>query len=122
MTILNVSTRRERLLRILTLKGRVTISELANELEVSERTIMRDIDALSIEKPIFTMTGKHGGVCIDDYYLLYQLHMKEYEIELLEKIVYDIEKKSFCTLNDSELNLLKEIVTIYSKKSIERKT
>lgn len=117
---MNVGNRRERLLRILALKGRATISELANELEVSERTIMRDIEVLSIEKPIFTVAGKHGGVCIDDYYLFNQLHMKEHEIDLLAKIVSDIENHSSCSLNESELDLLKEIVTVYSKKTYRK--
>lgn len=117
---MNVADRRERLLRILTLKGRSTIPELANELEVSERTIIRDIEVISLEKPIFTIVGKNGGVYIDNYYLLNQLHMKEHETDLLYKIIFDIENYSYCSLNESELNLLKEIVTIYSKKTYRK--
>lgn len=117
---MSAGDRRERLLRILTLKGHATISELANELEVSERTIMRDIEAISFEKPIFTVMGKNGGVYIDNYYLLNQLHLKAHEIDLLYKIIFDIENYSYCSLNESELNLLKEIVTIYSKKTYRK--
>ena len=40
--------RREKLIRTLVLRGHTTVSELAMEFEVSERTILRDIEALSI--------------------------------------------------------------------------
>ena len=39
--------RREKLIRTLVLRGHTTVSELAMELEVSERTILRDIEKLS---------------------------------------------------------------------------
>ncbi len=42
---------------------------LATELEVSERTIYRDIEALSFAGvPIYTRLGPHGGVCLDENY------------------------------------------------------
>ena len=40
--------RREKLIRTLVLRGHATVSELAMEFEVSERTILRDIEKLSI--------------------------------------------------------------------------
>jgi len=40
--------RREKLIRTLVLRGQATVSELAMELEVSERSILRDIETLSI--------------------------------------------------------------------------
>ena len=119
--ILSSDNRRERLLRILSLKRRSTIDELAKELGVSERTIMRDIVLLSSEKPIFTMPGKNGGVYIDTHYVSTRLHMKKHETDLLNKIVSDIENYSYCSLSESELSTLKEIVAMYSNKHTERK-
>ncbi len=58
--------KRARILEIMLLlldKRKITSSELANRFEVSIRTIYRDIDLLSeIGIPIYTTTGKNGGV------------------------------------------------------------
>ncbi len=44
-------------------KGQVTAHELAEKFEVSDRTIYRDIDALSAAGiPVYTETGRTGGV------------------------------------------------------------
>ena len=44
-------------------KPQMTAKELADIFEVSERTIYRDIDKLTIAGiPIYTNKGKHGGI------------------------------------------------------------
>ncbi|MEY2569410.1 MAG: hypothetical protein QOE35_3939 [Actinomycetota bacterium] len=43
-------------------KGHVTAAEVADELEVSERTARRDLDALGVAGlPIYSMQGRNGG-------------------------------------------------------------
>lgn len=64
--------RADRLLSILLLlqaRGRMTAPALAAELEVSTRTIYRDIDALSVSGvPIFGEPGPNGGYSLIDSY------------------------------------------------------
>ncbi|GAB18553.1 putative DeoR family transcriptional regulator [Gordonia effusa NBRC 100432] len=50
------------LVALLRLRGRMTAAQLAEELEVSERTVMRDIDSLSVSGiPVYAERGRNGG-------------------------------------------------------------
>ncbi|MGN0985857.1 MAG: WYL domain-containing protein [Candidatus Enterenecus sp.] len=64
----------DRLFRIVYLlleRGRMTADELAQALEVSVRTIYRDVDALSAAGvPVCTTQGKGGGVSLMEGYVL----------------------------------------------------
>ncbi len=57
------------ILSILLQKDKITTQELANKFEVSRRTILRDIDALSVAGiPIISEKGQGGGISImEDY-------------------------------------------------------
>jgi predicted DNA-binding transcriptional regulator YafY len=59
------------LMLLLNAHGRMTAGMLAKRLGVSERTIYRDLDALSASGiPIYTQGGVNGGVFLDEHYCI----------------------------------------------------
>lgn len=79
--------RADRLLSMMLLlqaQGRTTTLALAESLEVSRRTILRDIEALSIAGvPIHAEAGHGGGVYLDEGYRVSLTGLKEAEVRAL---------------------------------------
>ncbi len=72
------------LMLLLNSKGRMTAQKLAERLEVSERTIYRDIDALSrAGVPIYVQPGVNGGVFLDEHYRLSLTGLTQAEVQAL---------------------------------------
>lgn len=110
--------RQYKILKIINEKGNITVELLANELETSKRTILRDISDLSGFLPIRTTQGRYyGGVSyVDDYtYCDCKFYMTEEQSELLNKIVTETKTKGFCKLTSYEIELLINIIKKYSK-------
>lgn len=65
---MNVYERQKELLRLLRIRKYETTYNFSVEFNVSERTIRRDIELLSLTEPIYTKAGRFGGGI---YYLDY---------------------------------------------------
>lgn len=65
-------------------RGRMTAQALSERLEVSERTIYRDIEALSYAGiPVYTQSGTNGGIFLDEQYRVSLTGLNRDEIQSL---------------------------------------
>jgi predicted DNA-binding transcriptional regulator YafY len=63
-------------------RRKVTAGDLASELGVSTRTILRDVEALSIAGiPIYATGGRGGGIALDEHYRVTLTGFKEAEVQ-----------------------------------------
>lgn len=112
---MGTSERRMELIKILCRRRHETVKNLSFEFGVSERTILRDVEVLSLTEPIYTQCGRYGGVFVDEGYTMDRMYMKEGEIMVLRKLLEFSKNKSACDLNDEEKDILRSIVSQYSK-------
>src|SRR5689334_5817881 len=79
--------RADRLLGIMLLlrmRGKMTSLALAEELEVSQRTILRDVEALTIAGvPVYADGGHGGGIALDENYRVTLTGLEEAEVRAL---------------------------------------
>lgn len=79
--------RADRLLSIILLlqtRGKMTAGELAGELEVSRRQILRDVDALSLAGiPVYSESGRGGGIALVDEYRTSLTGLNQFEVQSL---------------------------------------
>lgn len=114
--------RRKELLKILCRRRFEQIFNLAMEFGVSERTIRRDIEVLSLTEPIYTQAGRYGGgVYVVDGYSINQLYATESEVSVLKKLYSIAKNQEVCILSQNELNTLNNILENFSKPKNNRK-
>lgn len=104
--------RRCEIMKILCRRRSESIKRLAIELGVSERTVRRDIDVLSMQEPIYTQTGRKGGVYVDEKYFMNRMYMTEDELNVLHKLAYIADRHD---LDDGERKILHSIISSYTK-------
>ena len=78
--------RRRQLIYILYERRFDTVANLASEFCVCKHTIARDVQVLSLEYPIFTKSGRCGGVYIPDGSYLEQRQLTIYQRDFLLEI------------------------------------
>lgn len=113
---MGTAERRAEIMRILCRRRHETISNLAKEFGVSTRTIQRDVEVLSVTEPIYTQCGRYdGGIYVTEEYVMDRMYMTNSELSVLHKLVSFAENESICNLDQDELNVLKMIVSQYTK-------
>lgn len=115
---MGTAERRTEIIRILCRRRHETIANLAKEFNVSTRTVLRDIEILSITEPIYTQCGRYGGgVYIDNNYYMNRMFMTDEELLLLHKLLSFSKEKKQCDLKDDEVKLLETIISQYTRKN-----
>lgn len=118
---MGTAERRSEILRALCRRRHETISNLAEEFGVSTRTILRDIEALSITEPIYTQCGRYGGgVFVMDDYVMSRMYMTEAELAVLQKLSTFLENTAAYVLDKEECHLLKKIILQYTKPKFRK--
>lgn len=108
--------RRCEIMKILCRRRSETIQKMASELGVSERTIRRDIEILSLKEPIYTKSGRYGGgVYVEESYSMERMYMADEELSVLHKLYDFADKRSPCALNADEKRILHSIISTYTK-------
>jgi len=90
----------------------VTARELAERFEVSQRTIYRDIDALSLAGiPVYTEKGKGGGISLlPDFVLNKSILSEQEQVEILSAL------QSLSSITTEETaQVLRKMATIFNK-------
>lgn len=108
---LSVSERRLKMLELLRIKRHTTRRELADEFNVSLRTITRDLYYLNSEiAPITMKHGNRGGVHLDTGILRYRTYLTDKE----ENYLYSAMKKA----DNEEKGIIHGIIVKFTRKSI----
>ena len=113
---MGTAERRTEIMRVLCRRRHETISNLAEEFGVSTRTILRDIEVLSVAEPIYTQCGRYGGVYVIDNYSMSRMYMTDKELSVLHKLSKFADEKAVCELSMEENTLLKSIISQYTKQ------
>ncbi len=118
---MGTAERRTEIMRILCRRRHETISNLAETFGVSTRTILRDIEVLSITEPIYTQCGRYGGgVYVTEEYVMNRMYMSHQELAVLHKVAAFAENKAVCDLSEEECKLLTTIISQYTKTNYRK--
>lgn len=118
---MGTAERRMELLKTLCKRKFDTISNLAFEFGVSERTIRRDIQILSLQEPIYTQTGRYnGGVYILNSFSTDKTYFSDKESDVMRRVLDILMYEKQISLSEEDISIVKRIVTNYTKPTKER--
>lgn len=112
---LDLNQRKKELCRLLVINKQCTLQYLADSLKVSKRTVKRYLDEMEEDTKLIFQRGRYGGISLADRSQVKHLYLKEYELEVLHRIISDTEKIGQCQLTSADLKVLRDMVSYYSK-------
>ncbi len=114
---MGTTERRNAIMKCLYRRRHDTISNLASEFGVSDKTIQRDIEHLSLTEPLYTVCGRYGGgVYIMTEKPPQEESSKAQEEEVLAKLLFLLERQQGAGLNQEEMNVFRRVVRNYTTK------
>lgn len=108
--------RRRAILKYLCRNRFATIACLAEVFSVSERTIRRDIETLSLKEPIYTQAGRYGGgVYVVDGYYMDNIYFSDQESRIMQKLLAYVTIHREKILSDDEIDAFQKMIEIHQK-------
>lgn len=110
---MSASERRAEIMRILVGRRKCYLSDLAQELGVSKRTIQRDVQTLVLQYPLESIHGNGGGVRVADWYHPYKNMLTEEQSVALEQLLL------FADIRQAEV--IRQILAEFSSQTYRQK-
>lgn len=111
---MGTAQRRQLILKALRRRRHDTVSNLAAEFEVSERTIRRDIEILSLDEAIYTVPGRYaGGIYMLDGCYTDRGHFSLAQTAVLKKLLGQARRRCRCELDGREIEELETLIRLY---------
>lgn len=97
---MRANERRAAILEILCRRREETMQNLADEFHVTRRTILSDIDELTLSYPIQTTRGRFGGgVKVADGYYIGRKYLKPSQLQLLQRLAGSLTGSDLSVMN-----------------------
>lgn len=110
---MKANERRTEIAKLMEVRRISTVVELAADLQVSERTIRRDILELSVDIPLETIQGNGGGVHIADWYHPHKNMLSQEQSFVLEQLME--------YADDRQKEILRQMLAEFSSKAYRQK-
>ena len=104
--------RRQQMLEYLSDHRFTTYSELASEFGISRRTSVRDIEELTCSAPIFTVSGKGGGIRVADGWYISRRYLRDEHESFLRELMDGLQPDQQAKMN--------EILLAFAKPKVNR--
>lgn len=105
--MVTANERRQMILEILSDQRNVSAKNLAEEFDVTERTIRTDIEILSCSAPIYTVQGNGGGIRVADGWYISRRYLHDDQEALLRKLLTGLQPE--------EQKTMESILTAFAK-------
>jgi predicted DNA-binding transcriptional regulator YafY len=103
----NANERRQKLLAVLSIRRHDIVENLAYEFSISKKTILRDVNLLSLEhNPVYTLPGRNGGIFMVDGCYSGSNYLTAAEKELLIRLLDFLE--------DEDKIIMRRIIKTFS--------